>query len=117
MKLYILLLFSALNLASFAKEEQNFSKNKIENSSTGELVIGVANFNMKRYDAFIKSVSSVNGIRNIEYCSGAEVFLIQFDNNIFRTSEEAFKAIDDKISTMELFHKIGVSHAALKADC
>jgi hypothetical protein len=104
-------------LASFADESQASSRISIENSSTGELVIGVPNFNMKRYDDFIKTVSSINGIRNIEYCSGAEVFLVQFDSSTFRSSEEAFKAIDDKMSNMELYHKSGVSHAALKADC
>ena len=122
MKSIVLLAFGFVFTPYFAKNlvfESTKSFTSITNEITGELVIGVPNFNMKRYDNFVKEVVSVPGIRNIEYCSGAEVFLIQFDNSVFRSSEEAFKAVEEKVTMIQfqIFHKIGASHAILKSNC
>ena len=43
---------------------------------SGELVIGVPNFNMKRYDEFLEKINAIPGIRKVDYCSAMEVFLI-----------------------------------------
>lgn len=107
MKSIILLVFYALSFSFSAYSFTDKFENAYIDEPSQELVIGTPNFNMKRYDDFIKTVTSVNGIRNIEYCSGAEVFLIQYDTTVFGSSEEAFK----------IFHKLGTSHAELKENC
>ncbi|MDP4866416.1 MAG: hypothetical protein NWQ27_04260 [Crocinitomicaceae bacterium] len=83
----------------------------------GELIIGIPNFNMKRYDNFVKEVVSVPGIRNIEYCSKNSVFLINYDHSVYANVETAFRAIQTQVKGYQLFHKIGASHSDLKKDC
>lgn len=121
MKLFALLLLGMLSGAGYAESKPanslDVSTHIFENTSTGELVIGIPNFNMKRYDEFIKTVTSINGIRNIEYCSGVEVFLIQYDTTVFGSSEEAFRALESKLNGFKIFHKRGPSHAELKGNC
>lgn len=72
---------------------------------------------MKRYDDFTKVLLSTNGIKNIEFCPGMEVFLIQFDSAVFSSAEEAFRAVENNLKGFKVFHKIGASHEELKGNC
>jgi hypothetical protein len=83
----------------------------------GELVIGIPNFNMKRYDNFVKDITTVSGIKNIEFCSSLSVFMINYDISVYDSPESAFRAIETHVKGYQLFHKIGTSHAELKKDC
>ena len=84
---------------------------------SGELVIGVPNFNMKRYDEFLEKINAIPGIRKVDYCSAMEVFLINYDPASFASSEEAFKTIEEALKGFRLFHKLGATHTELKAAC
>jgi hypothetical protein len=88
MKSIILLAFSFVFTPYFAKNlvfESTKSFTSITNEITGELVIGVPNFNMKRYDNFVKKVTAVSEIKNIEFCS---IIHILFPNNLISFSQE-----------------------------
>lgn len=118
MKMYTLLLLSMLTLSSYAEEKIQtiFPSTKI-NHTNGELVVGTPNFNMKRYDDFVKAALATNGIRNIEFCAGMEVFLIEYDTAVFGTSEEVFRALENQLKGFKIFHKLGATHAELKGNC
>lgn len=120
MKSIILLAFSFVFTPYFAKNlviEPTKPFTSISIEITGELVIGVPNFNMKRYDNFVKDVVSVPGIRNIEYCSKNSVFLINYDHSVYPNAETAFRAIENQVKGYQLFLKKGASHTELKTDC
>jgi hypothetical protein len=105
--------FFAHNLSIFSITSQTTISDQIE----GELVIGVPNFNMKRYDNFVKEVTAVSGIKSIEFCSSLSVFMINYDSSVYDSPEAAFRAIEIHVKGYQLFHKIGTSHAELKKDC
>lgn len=120
MKSIILLAFGFIFTPYFAKNlvvESTKSFTSISNEITGELVIGIPNFNMKRYDNFVKEVVSVPGVRNIEYCSKNSVFLINYDHSVYPNAETAFRAIENQVKGYQLFLKKGASHNELKTDC
>jgi hypothetical protein len=120
MKTICTLLFVALVLPAFSGE---FSTPESKNQSivftevSGELVIGVPNFNMKRYDDFLERINAIPGVRKIDYCPAMEVFLINYDPASYSSSEEVFRTIEETLKGFNLFHKLGASHAELKANC
>jgi hypothetical protein len=120
MKTICTLLFVALVLPAFSVE---FSTPESKNQSivlaevSGELVIGVPNFNMKRYDDFLERINAIPGIRKVDYCPAMEVFLINYDPATYSSSEEAFKTIAEALKDFRLFHKLGATHTELKAAC
>jgi hypothetical protein len=120
MKTICTLLFVALVLPAFSGE---FSTPESKNQSillaevSGELVIGVPNFNMKRYDDFLERINAIPGVRKIDYCPAMEVFLINYDTTVYSSPEEAFRAAENELKGFTLYHKLGTSHEELKKNC
>lgn len=117
--LLIMLVYSSLSWSVNAHtsiDNSSFASYNSANES-GELVIGIPNFNQKRYDEVMQKLNHIPGIRSIEYCKGAEVFLITYDVSVYVSSDAAFRVVNHTLSGMQVFYKHGANHNELKKKC
>ncbi|MES2798955.1 MAG: hypothetical protein V4638_02990 [Bacteroidota bacterium] len=94
----------------------NFSTSYTK-SQLSELVIGVPNFNMKRYEEVISIISQTDGVLKVTYCESLQVFLIQFDSSKIHSAEDLFTIMEKSLHEFQLFHKVGKSIDELKGLC
>lgn len=111
--LNIFLLFSCFNSRS---SSISLSTNLIfENES--ELVVVFENYNSKFHEEVLNQINQINGLKTKGYCESLNCFYFELDPSIFKSSKDAFQALESKTKKFLPVYKDGTTSAMVVSNC